>query len=431
MGKGASGRIITGRGDSPLDSLVEQLWREPVATGSVRIVLDPEPDSGWEDAEDYWVVPSAARPTILIPRGHPAVTAAALLSYRGLRPVRVRAARTLLGVPSRFGLPPAPHRLVVQRRTGAAAGGALPLPLEELMACLDQERLYAAVGIRLGDNRKPTLQLFSPAGAPAGYAKLAWDDASQEAISTEAAALAEVGGGTGPMRAPRLLGTGSWQGRPYLITEPLPGKVRGVRGRIPMPTPQEMFALCPVERVDTLSSTLHYTALTKRVEVLGTTGDGEVARAAGALASLLSERNARVPVTARWHGDLVPWNTAREPDGQLWCWDWESSDADAAAGLDALHWTMSVRRESAGIPAADSLDAALAEAVPFLRAAGAPPSSWADIAAVYALVVAERAWSLALRNGGWSASRISRSQSLDLLAKAAGLLSGPGAHALR
>jgi hypothetical protein len=296
------------------------------------------------------------------------------------------------------------------------------------MACLGRERLYAAIGIRLGDNRKPTLQLFSPAGVPVGYAKLAWDDASQDAISTEAAALAEVGGGAGPMRAPRLLGTGSWQGRPYLVTEPLPGKVRAVRGRIPMPTPQEMFALCPVERVDALSSTLHYTALTKRLEVLGATGDGEVSRAADTLGSLLSERNARVPVTARWHGDLVPWNTAREPDGQLWCWDWESSEADAVAGLDALHWTISVLRESAGTPAADSLDAALAEAAPFLRAAGAPPSSWADIAGVYALVVTERAWTLAVRNGGWSASWVSRGQTLDLLAKAAGLLSGPPAH---
>jgi hypothetical protein len=422
------GRVVTGRGDSPLDWLHGQLWRGPVDAGSARLVIDPEPSPLWEDVEDYWVVPSPERARILIPRGPSVVTSAAFLSYRGLRSNRVNAARTLLGAVARLGMPPALHRVAVQRRVAAqapAGGRTAALPLEALAATLGQDRLYAAIGIRLGDNRKPTLQLFTPAGLPAGYAKLAWDEASAKAITAESAALAEVGGGTGPMRAPRLIGTGHWQGFPYLITEPLPSRVRAVRGRVRVPTPQELFALSPVNRTDSLCSTAHYAALTRRVEALGGSGDHGLADAAAGLAALLAERNAKVAVAARWHGDLVPWNTAREPGGQLWCWDWESSERDAAAGLDALHWMLNVRRQAEGATPAELLMPALADAGPFLRAAGTPLAAWADVAGVYSLAVAERAWSLALRNGGWSAASISRGEVLALLARASSAVSEP------
>jgi hypothetical protein len=186
-----------------------------------------------------------------------------------------------------------------------------------------------------------------------------------------------------------------------------------------------MYALCPVERRDALSSTGQYAALSGRLKSLGEGGDPALAEAAGRLAGVLAERDATVPVTARWHGDFVPWNTAREPKGQFWCWDWESSEPDAAAGLDALHWMVNVRREAGGSTPAEGLLPALVDAGPFLRAAGAPPASWPDIAGLYALAVAERAWTLAVRNGGWSTGSVRRGEVLALLARALELLSAP------
>ena len=415
--------VVTGEGSSPLDSLVEQLWRTPVSSGAARVVVDARPDSRWRDAESYWLLPSLASPQLLIPRGTPAVTSAALRSYRALRKPRVRFLRNTLGLAARSGLPPALHTVSVQVPVRTAAGPNPPLlPLEAISHVLGQKHLHAAVGIRLGDNRKPTLQLFDNGGLPAGYAKLAWNETSRDFILTETAALGALAGSRGPTRAPRLLGTGSWDGFPFLITEPLPADVHAVRGNVKRPTPEELFALCPVTRTDHIPATSHFQELSLRLQKLPDSGDQPLRAATQEIEGLIRARNARVPVTQRWHGDLVPWNTARQPSGQLWCWDWESAEADAVAGLDALHWTISVRREAGTGTIAGNLSAALADSAGYLAAAGLPTSAHADVGAVYALVVAERAWTLAANNGGWSSSWISQEDLLGLLKAAAAKL---------
>lgn len=408
--------VVTGEGNSPLDSLVEQLWRTPVSSGAARVVVDALPDERWQDAETYWLLPSLARPSLLIPRGTPVVTSASLRSYRTLRPPKVQFLRNALGLVARSGLPPSLHRVSVQKPVGAPAGGGpSTLPLEAVTRVLGQQHLYAAIGIRLGDNRKPTLQLFDDGGRPAGYAKLAWNETSRDFILTETAALAALEGSAGPTRSPRLLGTGSRDGFPFLITEPLPGNVRAVRGRVARPTPEELFSLCPVTRTDHIPATGHFQELSRRLRKLPDAGEHRLRVAAQEAEGLIRARNARVPVAQRWHGDLVPWNTAREPSGALWCWDWESAEPDAVAGLDALHWTISVRREAGTGTMAGNLTAALADSAGYLAAAGLPASAHGDVAAVYALVVAERAWTLAANNGGWSSSWISQEDLLELL----------------
>ena len=414
---------VTGEGNSPLDSLVEQLWRAPVSSGAARVVVDARPDSHWMDAETYWLLPSLANPQLLIPRGQPAVTSAALRSYRALRRPKVQFLRNALGLAARSGLPPALHTVSVQVPVGAAPGRDHPgLPLAEVARVLGRKHLYAAVGIRLGDNRKPTLQLFDDHGLPAGYAKLAWNETSREFILTEMAALDVLAGSPGPTHAPRLLGTGSWEGFPFLITEPLPGNVRAVRGKVGKPTPEELFSLCPVTRMDHIPATGHFQELILRLQKLPDAGEQPLRAATQEIEGLIRARNTRVPVTQRWHGDLVPWNTAREPSGELWCWDWESAEPDAVAGLDALHWTFSVRRETGAGTMVGNFRAALADSANYLTAAGLPTSAHGDVAAVYALVVAERAWTLASNNGGWASSWIAQEDLLGLLQAASAQL---------
>ncbi|MDJ0356122.1 hypothetical protein [Paenarthrobacter sp. PH39-S1] len=416
-------RIITGAGGTPLDSLVEQLWSTPVRTGQARVVVDAAPNSHWADAETYWVLPSPAKARLLIPRRNPRVTAAALRSYRALRPPKVRWARNALGLVARAGLPPALHTLSVQRPVVAGSPRAEAcLPLEEITSCLQLGPLSAAIGIRLGDNRKPTLQLFDGDGRPAGYAKLAWNETSREYIQTEEVALTALATASGPTRVPRLLGTGKWDGFPYLITEPLPENVRAVRGNVGRPTPAEMFALTPVERIGTVSSTGHFRALSQRLRALPDGAEQALRAAATQTERMVLARDATLPITRRWHGDLVPWNAAREPGGQLWCWDWESAEPDAIAGLDALHWAISVRREAGTGTVAGNLARSLEDSALYLRAAGVPKSAEGDLAAVYALVVAERAWTLAVHNGGWPSSWISQQDLMDVLAAARTLM---------
>ncbi len=432
-------RIVSGTGTSPLDTLVEQLWSLPVVAGQTRVVLNPSADSEWCEVETYWVLPNAAKARLLVPLTTPRVTAASLLQYRSLRRGKVNTVRILLGSLARLGVRPVLDRLSVQERVAPVPPGAREaLPLAAVAAGLrgngrkkgsgDPDvtaaghELFASIGIREGDNRKPTLQLVDGSGNPAGYAKLAWNENSSEFVRTEIDALRAVGGSAGQVRAPALLGVGTLGQFPYLVTEPLPLDVRAVRGRVKGPSPQELFALCPVSRAGMLSSTEHFQALSRRLADLDPASEPHLAQALARLATTLITLDPLLPVAERWHGDLVPWNTARDSKGRLWCWDWESCEPDAVAGLDAVHWMFSVRRERGEGPMAANLLRAMADAEPFFEAAGVPRDAWPVLAAVYAMVVAERAWTLAVRNGGWTASWISVQELVALLDASQGLL---------
>ncbi|WP_155853063.1 hypothetical protein [Arthrobacter sp. H14] len=408
--------VVDGTGGSALDSMVQQIWLQGVSAGEVRVVVDPLPSTDWTEAETYWIVPTLARPLLLVPSGPRRATSGSLLQYRGLRAGRINVARNVLGWLAKAGLPPAQHTLSIQLRAGTATDSPVKLPLAHLVDSLEQNRLTAAIGIRLGVNRKPTLQLFDAEGHPAGYAKCAWNKSSTGYVETEIAALQSIGGKPAAMRAPRLLTSGWLGGFPYLITEPLPEMVQAVRGDVKEPTAQEMFALCPIYRTGTISSTRHFQEIGRRLEELDSTApDHELAAEAGRVYKIVAGSKSAVPVCRRWHGDLVPWNSAREPSGQLWCWDWESSEADAMAGLDAIHWMFSVRREQATGRVASHLLPALRDAQSHLEAASVPRPAWPDLLAVYTLVVVERAWTLTAQFGSWKDSWISRTELMELL----------------
>lgn len=433
--------VISGRGTLPLDVQVQQLWLPAVATGQVRIVVNPSKDLRWRTVEQYWILPSTRHARLLVPDSAAKVTASSLLSYRRLRQGRVNAARVALGFLARAGLPPALQRLAVQRRVvndSHAAPESMPipdLPLEVIGAALQgqetnnydagpgapAQHLYAAIGIRLGDNRKPTLQLFNGDGKPEGYAKLAWDVSSCAAITAETAALESLSGLSSTVLVPRLLATGIYAGYPFLVTAPLPAEVRAVRGAVPAPSPAELYALCPISRRDRLSTTAHFQSLDKRLAGMDVNVAPVLLGTVRELMALLRQRDSVLPISERWHGDLVPWNTARDAQQRLWIWDWELSEPDAAVGLDALHWAFSVRREAGEAGqnyATRSLMEALDDSVPYLDAAAVPRRFRMDVAALYVAVVAERAMTLASRNGGWSASWIAEASITEMVKSA-------------
>ena len=124
---------------------------------------------------------------------------------------------------------------------------------------------------------------------------------------------------------------------------------------------------------------------------------------------------------ARWHGDLTPWNCARDSSGQLWAWDWESCEVDAVAGLDALHWEFSVLRESGPVDAI-SLATCLERARHHLTAAGHGRTTHGVVAAVHALTMVERAAALAAREGSWQRVWVPPAQLGRFLAEARTLL---------
>ena len=407
---------------TPLELLIQQLWSPGLSDG-VRITtpprqepaIDPSADLPWRDAERYWLLPGRTSPRLLLPDAPKPVLRAAITHYRGLRRLPANLARQALGVAAGAGVPMSRDRLTVQVRSDADAA---TLPLACIARELERPRLWATFGVRTGANRKATMQLLDERGTSVGYAKLGWNATADDYVSTEARALREVGGGQGLMRAPRLLASFAQGERPVVVMEPLPAGVRGVRGAQQSPSSAELFDLCPVERRARTGSTAHLRAHARRLDRLGSSGAGaDVVSRATALVRRLEEDRRIVPVQARWHGDLTPWNCAREPDGQLWAWDWESCESDVVAGLDAVHWEFSVLREAGSLDDI-TLAACLERARRHLTAAGHEPATRSLVAAVYALTVAERAATLAAREGGWERVWITPAQVLRLLAEA-------------
>lgn len=417
-----TGTVPAGGQPRPLDLLTEQLWAPAIETGDVRTLVDPEASPDWEDAEAYRVVPSVARARLLLPAAHRAVTAAALTNYRGLRLTGTNLPRAALGSAIRLGAPVARHKFVVQRRR--ALDSTRPdLPLEMLARALGHDELFASIGVRTGANRKATLQLVDTSGAPAGFAKFSWNAPSAALVQTERDALSQVGCGSGPARAPQLLAHGDFYGNPYLVSAPLSLGSRAVRADEPAPNPLEIATLCPVVGHSSIAETQQFRALRDRVTGLALTpASKQTLEASGVLLSMVAERGRAVPTTSRWHGDLTPWNAARDENGTLWCWDWESSESDVVAGMDSLHWAISVRRMVGQTVDGDALRAAFDDAALHLTATGLARSSWGDLAGVYAVTTAERACALAAEAGGWERLWIQPSQLEDLLHTAKAML---------
>ena len=408
----------------PLDNLVEQLWSPLLDTGRVRVRVGPTADPQWFDAETYWAVPDLRRAKLLVPRGDSAVTAGAIENYRGLRLHRKNVMRAVVGAMARRSVPVLRDPVTLQVSIDDPEK-ASQLPLAVLSAAVGGQRLHASIGIRTGDNRKATLALVDDEGHPVGHAKFGWDDVSDGYVRTETEVLRRVGGHPGAMRAPGVLAATTYHGHPVLVMEPLPEDVRGSRGRIAPPTSEELYSLTPVTRRAAPGDTRHLRQLAARLrQQQKDTLASAVATRAGGLLDALEKRSDALPVAERWHGDLTMWNRARDRSGQLWVWDWENSEEDAVAGLDALHWAFSARRSPSGRLRELDLGACMVESGPHLTAAGVRREQWPAVAAVYTLVVVERACGLAVHHGDWTQVWISPDELTTLVAQAEALTAG-------
>jgi hypothetical protein len=310
--------------------------------------------------------------------------------------------------------------VAIQVRTDTRAAS---LPLVEVARAIEHDQVWAAIGVNMSANRKTTLQLVSADGAALGFAKFSWEPVSVEAVRNEAAALRAVGGRAGPARAPALLAADDYRGSPFIVSAPLPPESVGVRSGVTAPSAQELYSLLPLHRRAPVAETRQYAAVRTRLDAIPRTADNrDVLAAAAGLLEVLRDREVEVPVQSRWHGDLAAWNTARAGDGTLWLWDWESSEEDAAAGLDALHWFMSEGMEAGRRWDGAALLSALADAAPLMIAAGTPHDGRLDVTALYAATIAERACTLAAGAGGWGADWIMPPELLDLVQTARGLV---------
>jgi hypothetical protein len=191
---------------------------------------------------------------------------------------------------------------------------------------------------------------------------------------------------------------------------------------VPAPSPQELFDLCPLVRRSSISGTRQFQAVRDRISGSSYDADSRpVLDRAGELLDAVARSDAEVPVTRRWHGDFTPWNCARDHDGTLWSWDWECSEPDAVAGLDALHWQVTTRTEDGQPLDGPVLRESSEAAKGVLVAAGVPRAMQSRVTALYAATLAERACAWA-STGGWEREFVLPHRLVDVLATARLLL---------
>ena len=170
------------------------------------------------------MLPFARRPRLLVPSGRRA-SAAAVRRY---------------GEPGSFTAWAGSRALALALAAGAArsawAGGCGSAPVRApsagpgtgtieayLRSVLGYEVLISTHLGAASANRKPVLQLLTPRGETAGFAKVSVNPLTRDLIRAERAALdALAAGNLRELTVPRVLHHGQWQGREVLIMNALP-----------------------------------------------------------------------------------------------------------------------------------------------------------------------------------------------------------------
>ncbi|WP_319459181.1 hypothetical protein [Micromonospora sp. RTP1Z1] len=302
-----------------LAELAELIWPAP-AEPTLR-----RGGRGWV------VVPSAARPRLLVPTGSRRAAASAVRHSTEAVGRKAKLVRQGLATAFRLGLGPLVFR---DRLVVDAAGGTLDAHLADVLGT------RSLVSMHIGParaNRKPVLQLLGPDGRALGYAKLGVDPLTRTLVDVEATALRRLADlPLGPVTVAGVLHHGEWHGHALLVQEALPV-------RLPRATPAAAEAAeraamvavagCLGVRRRSYAGSEHAARLADAVDALGARPE------AGRLRAVLKSVADADPTVAfgAWHGDWNGGNSAVLADGRVLVWDWERFEGDVPAGYDALH----------------------------------------------------------------------------------------------
>jgi hypothetical protein len=308
----------------------------------------------------FVAVPSAARPRFLVPKAHRRAMASALTCYIALRRPGTRLLRRGLAAATLTG--------VVGPLVGDLVGAWVPAELDDdavadhaftahVRAELGEPTALVAMGIpHMDAHYKPTAQLFSSAGTPLGFAKVGWTTPTGALVRRETEALRSWRRhGRGLARAPAALLWGTWDGLPYVVTEPLPAHVRAVDDRDPLPRVARDIAGDVNET--RLHESPYWSSVRRRLDAVTPSSPSALRQALRRAVCVLDEVGGpRWWAFGRWHGDWVSWNVAQAADA-VYAWDWEHSTSCAPWGFDLLHWQITVPHLRHGVPYRDSVTA--------------------------------------------------------------------------
>jgi len=336
---------------------------------------------GGAGSREYLVLPHARRPKLLVPASSGRAAATAVRHATEPRSGRAAAARRLVAAALRTG---AGRGLPLDRVRVEPAGSVEP-HLRELLG------IPVILAIHVGParaNRKPVLQLLSPAGEPIGFAKLGTGPLTRRLVRAEAAALAALSElRLRQLTVPRVLHSGGWRDHQLLVQSALP--VRQPRAGL---RPERLalamreLAYCYGSHQAPLAASHYWRQLQRRLAGVADQPEGATLAAA---AGTLVGRSGTVPLRyGAWHGDWSPWNMATLA-GTLLVWDWERFARDVPIGFDAVHYHLQ-QRLAAGRDAAGAVRHTLAAAPALLAPFGVPPADRELTALLYLVDLAAR-----------------------------------------
>lgn len=311
---------------------------EPDGSGKVTARED---ETGARTVREFLLVPGASNPRLLLPaRRRPA--SAAVLGFNKNRSRRARVATGVLRLALASGAAPWIFRDRL-RVCAATPGGEAGREEEEatieahLSRVLDRDLVTS---LHIGParaNRKPVLQLLSPAGDIIGFAKLGITPLTRDLVCAERDALAHLAGSAlRTVTVPPVLHAGHWRGLEVLVLDALP-TWRLQR----QPTRERLVeAMREVGEVDgghvaALASTTYWEHLETAVAEIGHHRAGQELRRG--LDRIASAHGSRSVVMGAWHGDWTAWNMALVSNSLL-LWDWERFTGGVPLGFDRLHY---------------------------------------------------------------------------------------------
>jgi hypothetical protein len=332
---------------------------------------------------EYVLLPSAARPHLVLPAGERRAAAAVIRGRNGSTALWRRAAHAAVAAAAGLGAADlvARDRLRVERDTGADRED-IEVALARILGT------PPVLSIRLGSpraNRKPVLQVLDRTGATLAFVKVGDNPATRELVDREAAALEVLADADlRLLRVPEVLHHGTWRGLHLLVLSALEGR-RRLRQPAPWAAMAELARAGGTAGTQPLAASPFWARIRTDAAALRAP---EAAERFTNVVVRVENRLGAADMDLGWaHGDWSSWNMAwraRHVD----VWDWERFERSAPVASDALHHCFQDGMQRTGDPdrALAILDA---RAPQLVRAVGATAPSGA-IVELYLLALAAR-----------------------------------------
>lgn len=376
-----------------LDEILPLLWPAPArvtsggrAKGPAR---GPSRARGGAHAHvrgvGYVLLPSAQRPTVMVPLRPRRAAAAVLRNYKSSATPAQQVRLLSMSYAARMGVTDLlPGRVWIDSdRCGPS--GTLELYLSEVLGREIVVSVY--VGPPGRANLKPVLQLLTGRGETFGFAKIGVTPLTVDLVAAEATALDRLGAaGMSRVGVPQMLHHGQWRGLEVLVQEALPRVGRGAVNAAALSAAMVELAEVGGTRTGVARASSYWVELGRRLAGLPQT---ELSAELVAVWERLGTAGDTSLTYGSWHGDWTPWNMSMSGDRAL-VWDWERFSADVPVGFDALHFAVQSAIVRGGVGAADAVAGLLAGSAGLLAPFGVTAAQAPLVAALYLVEIGTR-----------------------------------------